>query len=48
MQVDLDDFVAFHNEERPCQGRNMDVSWPLEIFEAGIKSAPEASRPQAG
>ncbi len=48
MQVDLDEFLAFYNAERPHQGRNMNGRRPLEVFEAGIKAEPEAGLPQAG
>jgi transposase InsO family protein len=48
MQVDLDEFLAFYNAERPHQGRNMNGRRPLEVFEAGIRISPEGQLPQAG
>lgn len=48
MQIDLDEFLAFYNAERPHQGRNMNGRRPLEVFEAGIQNTPEALLPQAG
>jgi transposase InsO family protein len=48
MQIDLDEFLAFYNAERPHQGRNMNGRRPLEVFEAGIQKTPEALLPQAG
>lgn len=48
MQIDLDEFLAFYNAERPHQGRNMNGRRPLEVFEAGIQNTPKALLPQAG
>jgi len=48
MQIDLDEFLAFYNAERPHQGRNMNGRRPLEVFEAGIQISPEGQLSQAG
>lgn len=48
MQVDLDEFLAFYNAERPHQGRNMNGRTPLEVFVASIQIQPEENPLQAG
>jgi hypothetical protein len=48
MWVDLDEFLAFYNAERPHQGRNMNGRTPLEVFVAGIRIQPEENPLQAG
>lgn len=36
MQKDLDAFLAFYNEKRPHQGRNMKGRTPLQAFLDGL------------